>query len=336
MQQPDLIRLLQCALQRDWQGTAQAAKTIRANELARNARSPIAMTIERLLGEAERTGMADDDKALMLMLPKSRHGESSILERRATTRGLGDMRLHPALRRVLENVVAENRDPRTLLDHGFTPARRLFFAGPPGCGKTATAGAIAHELGRPYFVARIDAVIDSYMGETASNVRRIFDFIAQGPPMVVCLDEFDALAADRSTADRSGTSGEIGRTTNAILQMLDSFQSDTILVATTNLDTEIDAAMWRRFDESVIFPPPTPKQAWEYARSFMLEKAGQGPADADEDAWTSLVGHFTFAEIERLITRAAKRFVFGGGSLMACLQAAVKIETERPDFAFKR
>ena len=78
----------------------------------------------------------------------------------------------------------------------------MLLQGPPGCGKTTAAEAIAGELGRPFVLVRLDAVVSSYLGETATNLRRILDYANQAP-FVVLFDEFDSLG--RSRDDQSDT-----------------------------------------------------------------------------------------------------------------------------------
>ncbi|MFX4891449.1 ATP-binding protein, partial [Acinetobacter baumannii] len=76
---------------------------------------------------------------------------------------------------------------------GLPVRSKLLFCGPPGCGKTLCTEIFAGEIGLPLFVVKIDRLISSYLGETATNVRKIFEF-ARKQPCVLFLDEFDALA----------------------------------------------------------------------------------------------------------------------------------------------
>lgn len=76
--------------------------------------------------------------------------------------------------------------------HGIPRRQRILFHGTPGCGKTSVAESIAAELGWPLLVVRLDAVVSSFLGETASNLHRIFDFARNGS-WVLLFDEFDAL-----------------------------------------------------------------------------------------------------------------------------------------------
>ena len=90
----------------------------------------------------------------------------------------------------------EHRRSSVLRKHGYSPKTKLLFWGPPGCGKTLTAQYLAYELGLPLGVIRLNAVISSFLGDTAAHLHRIFARANSGP-MVLLLDEADALAKNR-------------------------------------------------------------------------------------------------------------------------------------------
>lgn len=142
----------------------------------------------------------------------------------------------------------------TSLDAAGLPRRnRLLLHGPPGCGKTSIAAALATELGLPLATARIDSLMSSFLGETAANLRLLFDFAAS-TPCVLLLDEFDSLGKVR--ADPSDH-GELRRVVNAVLQLIESYRGSSFIVAATNSPDMLDAALWRRFDEVLAVPRPT-------------------------------------------------------------------------------
>ena len=97
----------------------------------------------------------------------------------------------------IKQVLAEQRQRKNLLDHGFAPAHRLLLEGPPGTGKTMTAAVFATELEVPMFTVRLDSLLSKFMGETSSKLRLVFDSVAQRRG-VYLFDEFDALGGDRS------------------------------------------------------------------------------------------------------------------------------------------
>ncbi|MGH9785078.1 MAG: AAA family ATPase, partial [Terriglobia bacterium] len=91
----------------------------------------------------------------------------------------------------------EFRSSSVLRAHGLRPRYRVLFVGPPGCGKSVTAEALALELGVPLAKVNLPAVVSSFLGETARNIQGIFSFCEQGS-WVIFFDEFDALAKERA------------------------------------------------------------------------------------------------------------------------------------------
>lgn len=105
----------------------------------------------------------------------------------------------------------------------------------------------------PLAIVRLDALVSSYLGETAANLRKVFDFISQYP-MIALFDEFDAIGKERGDG---GEHGKLRRVVNAVLQMMDAYQGQSIILAATNHEHILDTAIWRRFDESIEFPLPS-------------------------------------------------------------------------------
>lgn len=162
---------------------------------------------------------------------------------------LSDLVLERPLATRLKRIVDEHRHRGKLAEHGLSPRRKFLFVGPPGTGKTMTAGAMAGELSLPLFTVLLDGIITKYMGETAAKVRLVFDAM-KTTRGVYFFDEFDALASRRLLGNDVG---EARRTLNSILQMMDEVESDSIIIAATNHPELLDPAMFRRFDTSIEF-----------------------------------------------------------------------------------
>lgn len=156
----------------------------------------------------------------------------------------------------IKQVLAEQRQRRNLLDHGFAPAHRLLLEGPPGTGKTMTAAVLATELEVPMFTVRLDSLLSKFMGETASKLRLVFDSVAQRRG-VYLFDEFDALGGDRSGNDV----GEARRILNSFLVFLEKASTESLVLAATNHRAILDKALFRRFDMVLDYALPDARQA---------------------------------------------------------------------------
>ena len=167
-------------------------------------------------------------------------------------RYLRDLVLNRPLADELETLVQETHRWPEIDAVGLPRRQRLLLHGPPGCGKSSIAEALAGELGRLLVTVRVDAVMSSYLGETASNLRRLFEFAGTGP-FVVLFDEFDALGKERADPTDHG---ELRRVVNAFLQLLDRFRGPSLLIAATNHEAVLDYALWRRFDDVIEVPRP--------------------------------------------------------------------------------
>lgn len=135
---------------------------------------------------------------------------------------------------------------------GLEFSQSLLLYGYPGCGKTTAAAYIASKMHLPLVTARLDTLISSLLGATAKNIHKIFEF-AKRQPCILFLDEFDAIAKAR---DDQHELGELKRVVNSLLQNIDDYCSDGILIAATNHQELLDNAIWRRFQSVIEMPCP--------------------------------------------------------------------------------
>ncbi len=214
----------------------------------------LARDLRGLLAGGVRTAVAPD--VALPPPPKDREGEWPLAEVRHPRRALDDLVLSGHLLDQLKSLMLEYGRWEELDRRGVPRRQRLLLYGPPGCGKTSAAEALAAEIGLPLVIVRIDAVVSSYLGETASNLHRVFNFVNEGS-WVLLFDEFDALGKAR---DDPGEHGEVKRVVTAFLQMLDAFRGSSLLLAATNHEQLLDPALWRRFDDVLEFKRPTVHQ----------------------------------------------------------------------------
>ncbi len=235
--------------------------------------------------------------------PTDKDSGFALLEGRAVVREAQDIVLSDATQSALDTILLEHKRADALRVHGMQPAQKLLFCGPPGCGKTLAAEVMASALSMPLVVVRLDSAISSFLGETAANLRKVFDYIAQNP-VIALFDEFDALAKDRGdNADH----GELKRSVNAVLQMMDGYRGKSILVATTNYDTLLDRAVWRRFDEVVRFDMPNLEQI---KRLLALKLSGiHRDFDPQDEQIVLRFQGMSHADIERVLRRAVKTMI---------------------------
>jgi SpoVK/Ycf46/Vps4 family AAA+-type ATPase len=159
----------------------------------------------------------------------------------------------PPIRASLERVVRERQQAEVLRRAALRPVRSLLMSGKPGVGKTLTARWLARELSVPLLTLDLATVISSYLGKTGSNIRSVLQH-AQAFPCVLLLDEFDAIAKRR---DDALDVGELKRLVTVLLQTIDEWPSESLLVAATNHGELLDPAIWRRFDVVLELPLPS-------------------------------------------------------------------------------
>jgi SpoVK/Ycf46/Vps4 family AAA+-type ATPase len=152
----------------------------------------------------------------------------------------------------LEQVMREYKNSDVLATYNLQYKKKVLLCGKPGTGKTFSAQIMSSVLKIPLVYIRFDAIISSFLGETAGNLRKVFDFIEQGM-WIVLFDEFDIIGKHR---DDSHEHGEIKRVVNNFLQMLDNSRGDSIILAATNHQHMLDPAIWRRFDDVIYYNLP--------------------------------------------------------------------------------
>ena len=135
-------------------------------------------------------------------------------------------------------------DEMSLRDIPYRNTTLLY--GESGTGKTELGKYIAYKLNLPFFYISFSSMIDSYMGGTAKNLHKVFDF-CNTIPCVLMIDEVDCVATKRSSGGGKGADGELERTTISIMQELEKLPNHVVLIAATNRLDIVDEALMRRF-----------------------------------------------------------------------------------------
>lgn len=226
-----------------------------------------------------------------------------LLYELAPTRSLDELVLRPFVRGELLRVIEEHHRGDLLRSYGMAPRHRLLLVGPPGNGKTSVAHGLAHDLMVPLLAVRYEGLIGSYLGETASRLRKVFDFARQRA-CVLFLDEFDTVGKERGDIHETG---EIKRVVSALLLQMDQLPPHVVIVTATNHAELLDRAVWRRFEVRLRLPAPRPAEAAEFlGRLFSGFQFAKGYNVA---SLARQLGGATYSEIEDLFLDIARRTV---------------------------
>jgi len=209
----------------------------------------------------------------------------------------------------LERVIQENEMKDILIAHRLKPRQKLLFFGPPGCGKTLAAQVLCGILNYPMVYIRFDGVVSSYLGETSANMRKIFDFISMGQ-WIVLFDEFDIIGKQR---DSPFEHGEMKRVVNNLLQMIDNYSGESIIICATNHQHLLDPALWRRFDEVILFDLPNKENRIKLIKRNLRQIRTE---KMDYSSFADSMNDMTPADIETICINAIKKVILDGRVLL--------------------
>lgn len=221
---------------------------------------------------------------------------------------LADMVLPSDLQARMIRIVDEHRQMAMLRGHNLRPRQRLLLSGPPGCGKTMTASALAGELGLPLFVVRLDGLMTKFMGETAAKLRLVFDAMER-TRAVYLFDEFDSIGTERGS---SSDVGEMRRVLNSFLMLLEHYAGTSLVVAATNHGHSLDQALFRRFDDLLEFALPDKLLLTETIRRRLKQAPGKTKVSLSKAA--VVAESMSFAEVIRACDEAVKSLLLSGRS----------------------
>jgi len=214
---------------------------------------------------------------------------------------IGGLKNH--LQRIREMIELPLRYPEVFKKLGIDAPKGVLLYGPPGCGKTLIARAIAHETDAKFFCINGPEIIHKFYGESEAHLRKIFDEATQKSPSIIFLDEIDAIAPHREN-----TIGDVEKRVVAqLLALMDGLtqRQNVIVIGATNLPNVLDPALRRpgRFDREICIPIPD-----RNGRLEILEIHSRGmplAEDVDMRHLAEITHGFVGADLEALCREAA-------------------------------
>jgi len=211
----------------------------------------------------------------------------------------------------IKRIILEFVQRDKLYKHDLENRRKILLSGPPGTGKTLSASIIANELNLPLYTILMDKMVTKFMGETSAKLRQVFDLIEQRQG-VYLFDEFDAIGGERS---RDNDVGEMRRVLNSFLQFIERDNSDSLVIAITNNKSLLDQALFRRFDDVILYNLPTDEEKLGLLKN-RLARYGKSKKVNFKKILTSING-LSHAEISLACLDAIKETVLNQNQSMS-------------------
>jgi len=299
-----LISLVKAGSTGDSRNVRAAAEAIIAEEKAKKHN----VLADRLTKALHVNGHDNGHRAPTILGTGTGRQREFLLELTPEKR-IEDLVLSELNRRACGELIEEQQRASLLRAHSLEPRHRILLSGPPGNGKTSLAEAIAEGLALPFFVVRYEAMIGSYLGETAARLKRVFDY-ARTTPCVLFFDEFDAVGKERGDEHETG---EIKRVVTSLLMQMDDLPSYTITVAATNHSELLDRAVWRRFQLRLSLKAPTRAELTAYFQRFADRM--EEPLGRNSGIIAKALGAISYAEAEEFCLDIRRRHILAMGDI---------------------
>jgi SpoVK/Ycf46/Vps4 family AAA+-type ATPase len=227
-------------------------------------------------------------------------------------RRLSELVLNSQLVREIDDFLFEYSNSELLRQNSLEPRHKILLVGPPGNGKTSLAEVFATELGLSLLTVRYDAIVDSYLGETSTRVRKLIEYASE-TPCVLFFDEFETVGKERSDSQETG---EIKRVVSSLLMQIDRLPSHAIVVCATNHPEMLDRAIWRRFELQLEVPPPGRDELrlWfeRFESSFKDHSIG-----VSLPVFLDVMEGLSMSEVEAFTLNVRRKLVLSRGTLAA-------------------
>jgi len=214
-----------------------------------------------------------------------------------------DLILNEQMLKICGELIEEQHRAELLRSYGLEPRNRILLVGSPGNGKTSLAEALAANLMYPFFVIRYENLIGSYLGETASRLKKVFEYV-KTRNCVLFFDEFDTIGKERGDTKETG---EIKRVVSSLLLQMDRLPSYVVVITASNHPELLDRAVWRRFQIRLDLEAPDKKQIKCFIELF-IKKTGINFNYSIENLSEKL-SNYSFSEVEEFCTDVLRQAV---------------------------
>ncbi len=298
MARADLILdLVRASCLGDKERVRKSVEALAANERAKSH----TILADRLLAQLQVT---NGYHSSTVTVPKS--DEIPLMAEKVPQWRIEDLILVPDISDTVREFVTEHHRADLLRSYNLEPRNRVLLTEPPGNGKTTLAEALANELALPFFVVKYEALIGSYLGETAQKIARVMEHV-RSRDCVLLFDEFESVGKERGDIHETG---EIKRVVSSLLLQIDALPSYVIVVAASNHPELLDRAAWRRFQLRIELKRPTILQIENWFCRFE-KRTGRSLGIHIQELANKLHG-LSFAEIEDFSLDILRNIVIEG------------------------
>jgi len=290
---------------------------------ARKGHAELARELRQIVQSAKERAHVYDAQKNLVHIAQPQGELADLLSVSHPTVRLVDLVLDTVVFARLQRLLKEQRHMDKLRSHDLRPRQSLLLTGPPGCGKTLTASAIAGELSLPLFIVRLEALITRFLGETANKLRLIFEAVER-TRAVYLFDEFDSIGTARGSEQDVG---EMRRILNSFLVFVERHRGSSLLIAATNHGHLLDKALFRRFDDVIEMGLPTRALAEKTFRQRLSSIREAHEIDFHKIA--EAAEGLSYAEITRICEEAIKHILLEGASRLTTADVINAISERR-------